>query len=709
MCKKIRSFLFLCLVLFLAGSSLESRIERKGIRGKSAHPFLNQQGELRFVYKNPDSGLSFAVRNETSSDYSDHALLKDQDISSPAIKKNNRGEIWIVWEKESFAKNDIYYGKLFQDQVVYMEVVNDWEAFHHSPDFDFDKEHNLWITWVSYSNSGTGVLAKNMTTKQTWVLNSPGINGAHDPKIVVDAVNNIWVFWVGATTGRDKIFYSVLNGADWSLPQELNINNAVPHVFPDVSLGPEGFPMVVWSEYDGDDYEIFYSSWNGERWSAEERITDNDESDSQPVISYISGSVPIVFWSKSFKKGSGIFFKYKHGADWSPEKTLFKSNLETNLFPKIAVLGDRIGITWQSGKEIKAEILAFAQLEERQSQRKQDLTDNVPANPNLDENAYIGFGDSITYGMMNYEETPQLGYIPRLESLLYENYGPSQVINEGFGGEVTEYGLARMPDVISTHKARYLLLMEGTNDVVFKRISMDTTAFNLKEMIKTCRNYGVFVVLSTIIPREDHRWYKPFFKQRIFELNNKIRGLATEVKVPLVDMFDIFFYYSESKGGWTSLLSSDKVHPSIKGYILMTESWFDEIRTLPFPPCEVEANRVRDQIMDFIQQGNVVKWKISTKLSGEIGFRAYKIYRVNLSAEPLSIKLIKRIDIRDSDATVMGYLDFPGLDGTGRKYFDVKINYSHSYKYAVSLVRDDRIEGPLSASVQDITQGELEK
>jgi hypothetical protein len=57
----------------------------------------------------------------------------------------------------------------------------------------------------------------------------------------------------------------------------------------------------------------------------------------------------------------------------------------------------------------------------------------------------------------------------------------------------------------------------------------------------------------------------------------------------------------------------------------------------------------------------------------------------------------------------MGYLDFPGLGGTGRKYFDIKIEHSHLYKYALSLVREDKIEGPLSASAQDLAQGELEK
>lgn len=699
--KKFLTFLLLFMGFSLATTSLESNGEKKNILGWSAHPLLNQQGELRLVYENPDKGLSLAVRHENTGGDSELAVLTGQNISSPVIKQNRDGEIWVVWEEESFVNNDIYCGRLFQNDFDAIERVNDWDAFHYSPDLAFDEEMNVWITWIAYSDSGHEVLVKNMKTQQTWVLTSPDIQSAHDPKIVVDAANNIWIFWVGVAKGRDEIFYCIFRGAEWSLPSKLNKNRTVPHVYPDVHLGPGGFPWIVWSEYDGNDYEIFCTSWSGDRWSIEERITDNDVSDLYPVISHISGSVPIIFWSEMSQMGSAIYYAYKVGAEWSPEKELVRSSIKMNVLPKIAVLGDQMGVTWQSGNEIMWEILSFAQLEERQAQRTLGMMDSIPLNPDLDENAYIGFGDSITFGMIDYKDAPELGYIPRLEALLDANFGPSAVINEGWPGEVTEYGLARMSDVISMHNARFLLLMEGTNDVVFKRISMDTAAFNLEEMIKTCWNYGVFVVLSSIIPREDHRWYKPFFKERIFELNDKIRDLAVKLELPFVDMFDIFYTYPESDGGWISLLSNDKVHPSIKGYILMTESWFGEIETLPFPPCDVEAHRVHDQILDFIQEGNVLTWKVSPKLSDEVDFRAYKIYRLDTSVNPLAIRLLKTLYNRESDATLMGFLDFPGLEGQGYKYFDIDIEHSHFYEYTLSLVRADGMEGPLSTIAQD--------
>jgi lysophospholipase L1-like esterase len=699
---RIKILLYGFLVLgFSLAFNLDAYEEKNYILGKSAHPVFDKHGELRLVYEGPDKGLGLAVRNESKGGHSEHALLEGQDIYSPVLKKDRLGESWIVWERDASKQNDIFCGRLFQDEISAVERVNDWDAFHHSPDLDFDKEMNMWITWIAYSESGYDLLVKNMKTKQTWVLNSSDIVSVHEPKIIVDITNYIWVFWAGIERGREEIFYCVFRGLDWSLPSRMNKNRTVPHVNPDVSLGPEGFPWLVWSEYDGNDYEIFCSHWTGDKWSAEERITDNDDSDSHPVVSHLSNAVPVIAWSQTSRMGSGVCVAFQSGNEWISEKELFWSDKRSYLLPKMATYGDRIGLTWQSGNKILWEILTLTQLEEERSQKSHGKMDSIPVNPGLNENAYIGFGDSITFGMIDYRDAPELGYIPRLDALLDANFGPSEVINEGWPGEVTEQGLARMSAVISAHEARFLLLMEGTNDVVFRRISMDTTVFNLEEMIKICGEYGVFVVLSTIIPREDHRWYKPFFRDRIFELNDKIRDLAVKLEVSFVDMFDIFYSYPESDGGWISLLSNDKVHPSIKGYILMTESWFGEIQELPFPPCVVEAQRVHDQILEFGLEGNVITWEASPKLSEDVHFRAYRIYRLDSSEKPLSVELLKTLRIRESDATQMGYLDFPGLEGQGYKYFDTDIEHSHFYKYALSLVRDDGMEGPPSAIAED--------
>jgi hypothetical protein len=250
--------------------------------------------------------------------------------------------------------------------------------------------------------------------------------------------------------------------------------------------------------------------------------------------------------------------------------------------------------------------------------------------------------------------------------------------------------------------------MEGTNDVVFKRISMDTTVYNLEQMIKICRNKLVFPVLTTIIPRNDKRWQKVFFRDRIFELNDKIRELAARVKVSFIDMFEIFYTWPESDGGWTSLLSNDHVHPSIKGYEVMTDSWFEEIKRFPFSPKNIKATRLLEQIDDAHQQGNKISWNHSPKLYDYTDFRAYKIYRSKIGDNPKEFTLIKTVTLEHNDAHITGSIGFPGLNRFGEYYLDLDIDPPTRYKYALRLIRKDGVVGPSSRIAKDNAQGGTE-
>jgi hypothetical protein len=403
-------FLRFCLVLFLTSLILEAHVERKNPRGSSAYPLLQGQGMLGFVYKNPDEGLSFATRPEGSDSYSEHTLITDQEIFSPIAKKNGKGEIWVLWERASQERNDICCVNIYQDKIVHSDIITAGHAFHHSPDFDFDDEQNLWITWIAYMDSDYSVLAMKLATKQTWVLDSSDIKSAHSPKIIVDRSNNVWIFWVGIKKGRDEIFYSVFREGLWSPPSQLNKDHSIPNLDPSLGLGPGGHPWVVWSAYDGSDYEIFSSSWDGSSWT-EERITDSQYFDRHPTISFISGYLPIIAWSRSVNNGSSIYCKYKYENKWSHEKELSKNDQMQNVWPKIDVLGDQVGIVWQSGKEIESEVYSLLKLESIGNQPITQTTSTMTDNPSLNENTYIGFGDSITYGYIDYTPAPDLGYI----------------------------------------------------------------------------------------------------------------------------------------------------------------------------------------------------------------------------------------------------------------------------------------------------------
>jgi lysophospholipase L1-like esterase len=198
----------------------------------------------------------------------------------------------------------------------------------------------------------------------------------------------------------------------------------------------------------------------------------------------------------------------------------------------------------------------------------------------LDYKKFIGFGDSITYGTINKQEAPELGYIPRLQPMLDEQlYKGAEVINEGVPGAQTWEAVAWIEPVILTHLGKYLLFHYGTNDVIHLEIPTSAVIFNIEYMITKALEYHVQPVLTTLIPRNGGA-KEALHRERGLAVSQGIKELAQSLDVPLIDLWDIFLYYPANAGGYMSLMS-DNVHPSEKGYQLMAEEWLQALLGLP--------------------------------------------------------------------------------------------------------------------------------
>ncbi len=240
------------------------------------------------------------------------------------------------------------------------------------------------------------------------------------------------------------------------------------------------------------------------------------------------------------------------------------------------------------------EILREEKIPLRQRMKRLKSPPTFPSSPfwynyQVNPNKYIAFGDSITYGCGygTCEHDPPIGYPFRLEKLLKENIGNSSVSNCGRPAETTFGGLLRLGGVLKEENARYLLLMEGTNDVVHIEYPLSATEENLRTMLLNSMEFGTFPVLATIIPRKDWFWYAPYFHKKLLDVVRLQRKLAKEYSVPLADMYKVFMDYP---GGWENLLSGGN-HPNIQGYKLMAQTWEDTIETIPpYPPHNLTSS-----------------------------------------------------------------------------------------------------------------------
>jgi len=678
--------------------------DSKVFKGQMVQPAFNLLGDLICVYKNSEKNINLeTLKFQGEGSFTKTISLGDRAFS-PIIKKDRLGQIWIVWAEMENGQSKILLGRLEGSHIVSSQVVSDRAGFNFSPDLSFDWNDQPWIVWINYVNSQSRVFMKGSMFQNAWEVNSSVLSSALTPQIIVDHNDHIWVFWSGINSGEDEIFYKVFNRFNWSPLCKVNYEKSFPQLSPKVTLDQKGIIWLVWSGYDGHDYEIYSRFWDGKKWTDEISVTNNSQkNDAFPSVAVASNDIPVVVWAQSEKDGSNIFLKYLENDSWS-EKIKISSSRGQNVFPKMAVEGDKIGIIWQCQNEINARIFTFDYLTDLNKKGESLAAGQGRAekqyNASLDEDKYIGYGDSITYGYINYEPAPEKGYLPRLEVMLDQNFGETKVVNEGKPAEITLNGLSRIDGVLNNHLAQFLLLMEGTNDIVFDDISMQTTAFNLKEMAKKCLKMGVAPLIATIIPRDDWRWNNEFYRNRIFDLNQKIKVLSEEFPIPFIDQFNLFYLYPENKGGWRSLFS-DYNHPNETGYQIMAEEWFKEIINFPFPPMNVQVERKKAGDIFILPtllpkpidahypdtyfsrpKMNRITWLENSKIFDKSTIKGYRIYRKKEEESDDKFQLINEI-----------YKELT--------YYDKEIILSEHYIYRVSTLRIDGVEGPYSESKSD--------
>ncbi len=567
------------LFLLLAASQFAGQ-NILSIPGKGGIPYFDSLGHLKVAYINAYGGMSLATIQEGKG-YTDKISIRNltyrNNVQFIHIKKDRTGRTWLVWEERYPGKSDIYIAQLKNGSLLRpINLTYDKIGQNFSPNMDFSLENELWTAWINYFQKKYTIVVKNVTADQAWEIHSPLGPSALTPQLIIDGTGKIWLFWVGGLRNRDEILYTHFDGQRWLEPLSLNLNPDVPHITPSISLDLDGFPHVAWSAYDGDDYEIYYSNWDGYKWSQETRIIHNQNiSDTFPSISLFLDTIPIVAWLRSSKEKREIYFSYRRDEEWSPEIRI-SGGMHITASPRLVSSGEKIGILWQDQAEIKIILKHFFNWQEisdsmhRNIESLRVLPLNFSSILDLDRDKYIGYGDSITYGIIALSPAPDLGYVPRLEGLIDANIRDSVVSNQGVGGEDTAAGLARINSTINGEQARTIFIMEGTNDVKDANISIDTTAFNLRKMTERCINFGMIPFLSTILPMQP---WEGLIEDRILELNQEIESVAADPDVYFVDQFSSFMNHPNH---WYTLLS-DSTHPNEVGYQIMAETWYEAL------------------------------------------------------------------------------------------------------------------------------------
>ncbi len=175
-----------------------------------------------------------------------------------------------------------------------------------------------------------------------------------------------------------------------------------------------------------------------------------------------------------------------------------------------------------------------------------------PQLPKLTPDATVlAFGDSLTYGSGAERSESYPAVLSQLSGL--------EVINAGVPGEVTEQGVARLPDLLDEHLPQLLILCHGGNDLIRKQ-DLNRAADNIRNMIAMAQERGISVLMLAV-PKPGVFLTPPAFYEEI----------ASEMNVPIA-VDTVPGILSERS------LKSDTIHPNREGYRRMAEEIFRLMR-----------------------------------------------------------------------------------------------------------------------------------
>lgn len=587
--------------------------------------YIDLETATILLEKLPDGRLALKTETHERGSSAPATILVNRPIDYFNAIHNPEGGIILAWSESSGSDSQVFTARIQDRRLLNPRLVYSGD-FIHSLVLATNETGVAWLALIEEAPKTRIVIQQLFPAGRGWIVES----GKDTRSLVLCATDNDhpWLFWMGGDRTND-IRFSRFNGEYWQEPGLVIGDQGRPRLYLSADLDYFGYPRLAWSQSGKRSYSLMTTAWQGNAWSSIEEIHPGNGAALEPHLFFLEGSVPWVFWKQIRNGNSVISFSHLAENRWSPEQTALQADSVKSW--QASYRQGFLQFSWQDDCGWQQEKISVAEL--RSSSRA--FPEKRAFEPSLvrDENRYLAFGDSITFGYMDYKEAPASGYVPRLETLLKNAFGLARVSNGGAPGEITADGLARIEALLAMYPFYFALLMEGTNDMIFPEITMESAADNLVEMAEICREQEITPLLATIIPRNDWWWHNKFFRERLFELNELIRASATAQGINLVDQFNAFYDYPESEGGWTSLLSSDQSHPNEEGYQLMAETWFQALRPLKikvYPPVAFSGFQVRTLKIDpnFLNLFNVLSWQENPQNDEDgVTVTEYKLFR----------------------------------------------------------------------------------
>ncbi|MCX7000664.1 MAG: hypothetical protein NT106_10290, partial [Candidatus Sumerlaeota bacterium] len=263
-------------------SSLTDNISPDGQHAYYPQVAMDNNGNAIITWYQSDDSKYQIFKSEyrggvwTNPSFSDHISPDGQDAYNPQVAMDNNGNAIITWYQSDGSKTQIfkseYKGGVWHHPASLSDNISPDGQDAYNPRVAMDNNGNAIITWYQ-SDGSKNQIFKSEYRSGVWTNPSsisdnisPDGQDARGPQVAMDNNGNAIITWEQPDGSNFQIFKSEYRGGVWTHPSSLSDNispNGQNAGSPQVAMDNNGNAIIVWSQSDGSNNQIFKSEY---RW-----------------------------------------------------------------------------------------------------------------------------------------------------------------------------------------------------------------------------------------------------------------------------------------------------------------------------------------------------------------------------------------------------------------------------------------------------------
>jgi len=227
-------------------------------------------------------------------------------------------------------------GNASVERLPIEERISESGAADDYPSLAITPDGKRWIAWLSYQDAGDRVMVSGGGKLQELAP-----KGDHQsPAIASDGKGKIWVVWSQNDNPIFHLYARSFDGSRWSAPQKLT-DQGGNNIWPRLVSDNQGQMAVVWQAFRGNQSIILARQFANGAWSAERQVNEGAGNCWAPAAAFDKGKLWIAWDSYA----TGAYQVYARQGTNPVQRVTRGENFSVR--PSIAVAGGVPVIAWE--------------------------------------------------------------------------------------------------------------------------------------------------------------------------------------------------------------------------------------------------------------------------------------------------------------------------------------------------------------------------